>query len=327
MRSLSGNRPAQAMSIWRRWERLSGMTDKAATRRANEALGELAILCAPEIAQAFNEFKGSSSLLISDPELLVREVAEVGVRKAAQTLRDEPGRLLLDHVKDCVTSVLKDAEAAQREELRNLAPDQLLDMVLRLARSDAASLLNCASFDQCSGLVVELVRRRSVKSGGLSLDVENEPEDDLSWLLWYIFRLHAEEASARGLLEDKAHRTRVVLLVDPSGDTGPQPRNKHGEPINLAGPILVKVFDKLTGLSNNQMPAPARTNLRLGRTFGIDPDVVARWKRHPEWRDLRVNTEPDGEGGLHYTFDLEALLRSARIVTGHKRGPNPQPAS
>jgi hypothetical protein len=215
----------------------------------------------------------------------------------------------LDHVKDCVTSVLNDVEADQREELRNLASDQLLDMVLGLARSDAASLLGRASFDQCSGLVVELVRRRSVKSAGLSLDVENEPEDELSWLLWYIFRLHAEEASARGLLEEKAHGTPVVLLVEFGGDTGPQPQNKHSNPINLAGPI------------------PARTNTRLGRTFGIDPDVVARWKRHPEWRDLRVNTEPNGEGGLHYTFDLEALLRSARIVTGHKRGPNPQPAS
>jgi hypothetical protein len=315
------------MSIWRRWDRLSSMTDKAATRRANEALGELAVLCAPEIAQAFNEFKGSSSVLIFDPELFVREAAEVGVRKAAQTLRDEPRRLLLDHVKDCVTGILKDAEADQHEELRNLAPEQLLDMVLSLARSDATSLLNRASFDQCSGLVVELVRRRSVKSAGLSLDVEIEPEDELSWLLWYIFRLHAEEASARGLLEEKARGTQVVLLVDFGSDTGPQPQNKRGNPINLAGPILVKVFDQLTGLPNNRVPAPARTNMRLGRTFGIDPDVVARWKRHPEWRDLRVNTEPDGEGGLHYTFDLEALLRSARIVTGHKRGPNPQPAS
>jgi hypothetical protein len=115
------------MNLWRRWDRLSKLTaNEVAKRRADEALQELRKHCAPEIAEALNEFQRSSNLLIFDPTVFQREVAEVGVRVAAQTLRDEPGRSLLAYVKGCVVDVLKEAEAAQYEELRNLAPKQLL---------------------------------------------------------------------------------------------------------------------------------------------------------------------------------------------------------
>lgn len=314
------------MSAWKRWDTQNSITSHFAKRRANKALQELAVLCAPEITEALNEFKGSGNILIFEPAMFVREVAGVGVLKAASTLRDKPGHSLLKHVKDCTAGVLKEAETDQREKLRRLPPEQLLDVVLSLSRPCAASILDRASFDQLSNLVVELVRRRLVNNGAtISLDLENEPEDALLWLLWYIFRLHAEEAGARGLLA-KGQETPTVLLVNCKGNTRTQPRNKRGEPINLAGPILVKVFDVLTGLPNNQIPAPARTNTRLGCTFNVDPDVVGRWKRHPEWHDLRVNVKPDSEGGVHYTFDLDALLRSAGIVMGCKRGPKIKPS-
>jgi hypothetical protein len=132
-----------------------------------------------------------------------------------------------------------------------------------------------------------------------------------------------DEADAQGLLT-KDDDSKTVLLVNFSGDTSSQPRNSRGEPINLAGPIQARVYDVVTGLPNNGIPASARTNMRLGRTFGVDPDVVARWKNHSEWHKLRVNIRPNGEGGVYYTFDLDALLRSARIVTGCKRGPKPK---
>ena len=128
-----------------------------------------------------------------------------------------------------------------------------------------------------------------------------------------------KEPAAKRLVEGS--ETPTGLIIDLNSELGPQPKNKHGKPVNLAGPILVKVFDVLTGLPNNRIPAPARTNTRLGRTFDVDPDVIARWKRHPEWEQLRVNTKPNGKGGVQYTFDLDALLRSARIVMGKKRGP------
>ena len=261
--------------------------------------------------------------MVFDPTTFVREVAEVGVREAAQTLRDEPGRSLLAHVKGCVADVLKQAVADQYKELRNLAPKQLLDTLLRLSRADVAWVLERISFDQRNGLVGELTRRELLYGGArLSLDLDDAPEDDLLWLLWYIFQLHKKDAGMQGLLAEKEVPT--VMMVDLSGGKNPQPRNSRGEPINLAGPILVKVFDRLTGLPNNEIPASARTNTRLGRAFNVDPDVVARWKKHPEWHELRVDIQPDDKGGVYHTFDLEALLCSARIVTGCKRGPKPK---
>ena len=128
------------------------------------------------------------------------------------------------------------------------------------------------------------------------------------------------EPAAQDLLTRRPD-TPTNFIIDLSGELGPQPKNRRGDPINLAGPILVKAFDVLTGLPNNRIPAPARSNTRLGRTFDVDPNVVARWKRHPEWVELRVDIEPDENGRVHFSFDLEALLRSARIVTGRKRGP------
>jgi len=132
-----------------------------------------------------------------------------------------------------------------------------------------------------------------------------------------------EPAADKMLAEDQD--TPTGLMVDLSGEMGPQPKNKQNQPINLAGPLLVKVFDVLTGLPNNQIPAPARTNTRLGRTFNVDPDVIARWRQHPEWEQLHVTTKPNGKGGVQFTFDLDALLRSARIVVGKKRGPRAKP--
>jgi hypothetical protein len=321
VRSLPNGRPQEALDLWKRWERWSDKDGAMAKRRADKALHELAVFCTPEIAEALNTYKKSGKLVLLDVAESVHELAHIAVLEAAQTLRDKPNRQLLVHVKDCAVEVLRETEAYQQEEARQLTPEQVVEMCTKRSRQYMAFVLEHLSFDQRNGLVVELMRRRLGPNGmGLSLDLGNEPEDGLLWLLWYIFRLHVEEAAASGLLA-KDQETPTVLLVNFSSETGPQPRNSRGEPINLAGPILVKVFDMLTGLPNNRIPAPARSNTRLGRAFNVDPDVVARWKRHPEWHELRVNVEPDGEGGVHHTFDLDALLRSARIVMGCKRGP------
>jgi hypothetical protein len=158
------------------------------------------------------------------------------------------------------------------------------------------------------------------------MSLDSEPENYLLWLMWYVFRIHMEEPAAKKMLA-AIQDTPTGLIIDLGGELGPQPKNKHGEPINLAGPILVKVLDVLTGLPNNQIPAPARSNTKLGITFSVDPDVIARWKKHPEWDELRVSIKPGGKGGVNCSFDLDALLCSARIVMGQKRGRRAKPLS
>ena len=224
------------------------------------------------------------------------------------------------YVRACAAEVAREKTIATREAwLRGLKPEEVLDMVLRWDRSGAASMLDRLSFRQRNDLVKSILRLLAQQGVVVSMDLSSEPKNYLLWLMWYAYRLHMEEPAAKRLVENS--ETPTGLIIDLNDKLGPQPKNKRDEPINLAGPILVKMFDVLTGLPNNQIPAPARTNTRLGRTFGVDPDVIARWKCHPEWAELRVDVEPDGKRGVRTTFDLDALLRSARIVMGQQRGP------
>jgi hypothetical protein len=164
--------------------------------------------------------------------------------------------------------------------------------------------------------------RRGRRGAVVRLRLEQEPEDALLWLIWYLGRLHALEPAAKWAFTREGRPPQTFLLIDPSDESSPQPQNKRGEPINLAGPALVKVYDVLTGLPNNQIQASARSNSKLGLSFGVDRAVIKRWREHPEWEELEVDVVLDGEGGVYFTVDFENHLRSVRIVSGKKRGPS-----
>jgi len=297
------------------------MTGEIAARRADETLHKLAGLCAPEIAEALNEFKESGNLLIFDLAEFPREVAVIGVREAAQTLRDEPGRSLLEHIKVSVINVLKDAEVEQREQLRSLPPSQLLDIVLRLTRLEAAWVLDHLSFDQRNALIGFIHHRMGSQYVEMRLGDKHEPDDPLMWAIWYLGRLHALEPQAKQAFTKEGRPLQTCFLIDPSRELGPQPKNRGGEPINLAGPALVKVFEALTGLLTNRIPAEASSKSKLGRSFRVSRKVIARWRQHPEWEKLHIEITPDGKGGVYYAIDQENQLRSAHIATGIDRGP------
>jgi hypothetical protein len=291
----------------------------------DKILRELAKLCAAEVSGGLREGGGvlTWSTQAHTQEALCY-IALKDTQMALFTAADVRPRDLPRYVQDCVAEVVRETRADQERRLRTLKIQELYDTVSRLSRAGAASVLDRLSFRQRNGLVELILRRLGHERIVMRLD--SAPDDHRLWLMWYAFLLHLEEPAAKNMLvEDRDTPTR--LIIDFSGEMGPQPKNKQARPINLAGPLLVKVFDVLTGLPDNQIPAAARTNTRLGRTFDVDPDVIARWKRHPEWGKLRVDITRDGKGGVHYTFDLDALLRSARIVYGEKRGPKEKASS
>jgi hypothetical protein len=318
-RSVPEGKHAQAVKI----------VGKALRSRSGEkyddAVRELIELCAEEIAEGLTE--GGGALTLSTAQHIVgitRQLAYASAGKVVGTARESRPTDLPQYVRTCAAEVARETRAAQEAWLRGLKPEQVLDVLLRWDRPGAASMLDRLSFDQRNELVKLILQHLDRQGIAVSLVLNNEPKNYLLWLMWYAFRLHLEEPAAKRLIEDR--ETPTGLLIDLSGELGPQPKNKRGEPINLAGPILVKMFEVLTGLPNNRIPAPARSNTKLGITFSVDPDVIARWKKHPEWDELHVDTKPDGKGGVHYSFDLDTLLRSARIVMGKKRGPTEKPS-
>jgi intracellular sulfur oxidation DsrE/DsrF family protein len=76
------------------------------------------------VTRALNIYKKKGGNLgVFDVGDFERELAHVAVLEAAQTLRDKPNRQLLVHVKDCAVEVLREAEADQQKELRQLTPE------------------------------------------------------------------------------------------------------------------------------------------------------------------------------------------------------------
>jgi hypothetical protein len=303
-----------------------GKADRSPTNeKRDDAVRELIELCAQEIAEGLT--KGGGTLSFGPPQAKLqaeiaatRRLAFKSAWRVVSTARDKRPANLPKYVQECAAEVARQDRAEQEARLRGLEPEQVLNLLLPSDCVGAASLLDRLSFGQRNALI-KLILSRLGYEGILMLPLGPEPDEHLLWLLWYAMRLHLDEPSAKKLLAEDQD-TPVGLTVDLGDKLPPQPRNSRGEPINLAGPILVKAFDVLTGLPNNQIPAPAKSDTRLGRTFSVDPGVIARWKSHPEWENLHVAVEPDGKGGVRCTCDLDAVLRSGRIVTGQKRGPN-----
>jgi hypothetical protein len=319
MGSVANEKHAAARPLVRQW--LLCRSDK----RRDELVRELAALCAGEIFEGLRDGGGVwewNERRRMDATL--RHIALAGVQRALDTLADTRPSDFPKHIRACTAEVTVRARERQEAEIDALTPQQIYDKVVSWPRPGAASLLDRLSFDQRTGLIALIIKRADTIPPAGALGLREEPEDHQLWLVWYAARLQLLQPSVRHLIETDPN-TPTHFLLDAGGELGPQPKNKRGEPINLAGPLLVKVFDVLTGLPGNRIPAPARSNTRLGRTFNVHPDVIARWRQHTEWKNLRVNIVPDGNGGVRYTFDLRAVLISAQIVMGKKRGPLSKP--
>jgi hypothetical protein len=308
-----------ALELLRRWRLRKDVKGR------EKLVEDFARLCAVEVSNGLRVGGGVLAWNTIDyTTAVIRHITLKGVQRALQTATDARPPHLPSYVQDCVAEVVQETRADQEKSLRELNPQQIYDMVSPLSRLGAASVLDRTSFQQRNALVELILRHLAHKRILMRLDTE--PDEHLPWILWYVIHLQMNESFAQDLLTLHPD-TPTNLILDLSGELEPQPKNKGGEPINLAGPILVKVLDVLTGLPNNRIPAPARSNTRLGRTFNVDPDVIARWKQHPEWAELRVDAQPDGKGGVRYAFDLDTVLRSARIVTGLRRGPQDKSSS
>lgn len=311
MGSVANDKHAEALRLFKRW-RFQGVEGREKT------LQEFAKFCAEEISAGL--WAGGGILVWNtqeDTERVIRYVALTGVRKALETTVSTHPPDLPRHVQVCVEAVVKETRAARETKLKELTSQQVYDLVQKLSRLGAASILHRLSFGQRQDFIA-FIQRQVVDTYRLSLACEDEPEDYALWLLWYVGRLHAMDPTVRQLLDKEVP---TVLTLDLNGELGPQPRNKKGEPINLAGPVLVKVFGVLTGLPTNDIPAPASSDTKLGLSFGVSRDVIKRWRTHPEWGDLKADITLDGKGGVRFSVDEENLQRSARIAIGHKRGP------
>jgi hypothetical protein len=297
-----------------------GKVLRSSGQKRGDAVRGFIELCVNEIAEGLRDGGGPLAFTPQHGAEIRRYLSYASAERVIGTAKEKRPTDLPKYVRECSAEVAREAKVEQYAKFRALNPEQILAMILRLSRLGSALLLDRLSLKQRNALVELIHRRTGGQHVQLRLGDEHEPEDVRLWTIWYVGRLHTLEPQARKAFTKEGRPSVTCLLIDPSGEFGPQPKNNCGDPINLAGPALVKVFEALTSLPNNQLPAEARSNSKLGRSFGVSRMVIARWRKHPEWEDLQVETKPDGEGGLYYTIDRENHLRAARIVKGEDRG-------
>jgi hypothetical protein len=327
MGSLSEDRLREAMAIWRRRERWSYKDGPEAERLSDKALQELTFVCEPEIEEAIRVFEEKGGCLFLDTVHYTGAMGAIvrkGVLRAAQSLRNKLGRNLLEYVKACVEEVLWEITAERKAKLERCRPDKLQEFLLLVPREVAASQLMLLGSEKrlelLEHLAQHLLHHSSEERVVLEFTPDREPEDKLLFLIWSLSMLASQHIKRS--IQSSSTGDQVTTAISARG-LSPS-KNEQGEPINPIGPIFVRVADVLTGLPSNRIPASARSKKRLGISFGVNRGVIKRWKDHPEWEDLQVDIRPDGKGGVYWTFDLEALLRSIRIVKGEKRGRPPK---
>jgi hypothetical protein len=289
-----------------------------------EASREVVTRCRYEITDGLTE---ALDLLVfgtpEDGKRLVLLLAYLSAERAVTTAQDKRPDHLPKYVQDCAEAVARETTAGQEAWLKGLTPDQILNIATMLPRRQAALVLDRLSLPQLDALMELVHRRRGEKRTEFRLTLEHEPKDALLWLAWYAARLIFKDQFLERPDTRKNRPPVTFLLINSGGRIGVPRKNKRGEPIDLAGPLHAKFFQRLgreLSKHGHDIKDPLSVS-RIARSLGVDRDVVNRYlKRADELPD----PIPDGEGGVYMPLTPHDLLRSAEIATPNKPGPSPK---
>lgn len=170
-----------------------------------------------------------------------------------------------------------------------------MDHLTLVQRSDLKVLLH----DQLSDKAVIYIR------------MDQEPEEPHAWLFWYLhhseFALPENKRKIGGIPRDVIVTRRGAVRA-----------NKRGGIIMPLGPMYARVFEKQKSELNRLRRRPKNPGVnKIAESLEVSHDTVTRWLKE----DVPVNLEPDGNGGVHYTFNLDTIQRCIEITAGKKRGP------
>ena len=278
--------------------------------REQKLIDRLIPIAAPEISGAFHEdftARVFCDLFSIDDaaagEEQVLAVIPKGLNHAGRTFAENCDKPVGEHIKSCIAAELASLSDKRIVETQNKSPEELLSVVLDWPRLNAAVLLEHLTFEQRSGLLELLFAHTEL----MEIRLEDEPEDELLWRLWYTAVLQVIDPAVRDLLEG-IERPMIVLLGEAWGK--PLPAEK-----NPAGPLHAMYFHQLSK-DGNAVKDPTSVS-RVARLTGVKSrSTIDRYLAS----GAEVALTTDGRA-VHVRFTPEDILRSIEAVRGKKRGP------
>jgi hypothetical protein len=211
-----------------------------------EASREVVTRCRHEITDGLTE---ALDLLVfgtpEDGKRIVLLLAYLSAERAVTTAQDRRPEYLPKYVQDCAEEVARETTASQEAWLKGLTPEQILNIATMVPRRQAAFVLDRLSLPQLDALMELVHRRRGEERTEIRLTMEPEPKDTLLWLAWYAARLIAKDQLLERPYARKNRPPVTFLLINSGGRIGVPRKNKRGEPIDLAGPLHAKFFQRL----------------------------------------------------------------------------------
>ena len=326
--SLAGDRYKQAQQICELWLRL-----KAGERRSGQfsddereelLISKLVELCTEEIVWILNDdpagrvlcgiwlivdYKHSKAGWIGDAGVL-----RAGVSQALHTkLKDEHADIV-SLIKTNIARELAERRDEKVRWLRSLKAKVLLPELLGLIQHNQH--YNVAIFvDHLTGTqrsdLTALLHDQINDKAVIYVRMDRQPEEPRMWLFWY---LHHSDLCTPEKKSKMGGIPRDLIAIR----RGAVRTNRRGEIVMPLGPMYAKVFEALKREMNKSRMLPKNPGVnKIAEVLQADHSSVTRWLKE----DLPLKLEPDGNGGVHYTFNLSTIQRCIEITAGKKRGP------
>lgn len=230
-----------------------------------------------------------------------------GIRSAADNFVNNRGKPVSEYIKNSVAVEFARHRDKHIAAVRRKRPEELLPVVLGWRRPNAAVLLEHLTFEQ-RGALLELLFARVDRS--LVVPLEDEPEDELLWRIWYTGVLQAQDSKLREVLQKKDDRAVFVL--------GGSSRQRLPKGVNPAGPMHARFYEqwaKELKLAGRPIKDP-ESKSRIARLTGLDRRTVAHYLAS----DVQVGVSLDEEGHPRWRFRLKEVQRSIEVARRKKRG-------
>lgn len=320
-------RRAQVQAWWKAWQQVKAGAPRSGAmsdeEREERVVSKLVELCTEEIISALNDdlagrvfcnvwllvdYKHSKAGWLGDASVL-----RAGIRRALNGRLGDQEADITTVIRNSVAQELAILRDERIKRLRGRKTTELLPDLLEVTRRNphnATVFADHLTNDQRSDLKVLLHDQLSDKSV-IYIRMDQEPEEPRMWLYWYLY--HSELA----LPENKRKMggiPRDLLAIRRGGVRA----NKRGGFIMPLGPMYAKVFEKQKSELNRLGRRPKNPGVnKIAESLGVSHDTATKWLKE----DIPVKLEPDGNGGVRYTFNLNTIQRSIEIAAGKKRGP------
>ena len=325
--SLAVGRRAQIQACWELWQRLKGGAPRTGAtsdeEREDGVVSKLIELCNEEIVCALADdpvgrvfckvwlvvdYKRGKARWVDNARVI-----RAGISRALYEKLENQEADIVTLIRNSVAQELADRRDEGIKKLRGRKATEILPDLLETTRRnpyDAAVCADRLTNDQRSDLKVLLHDQLSDRLV-IRIRMNQEPNEPRMWLYWYLY--HSEFA-----LPENRHKMGGIPRDLLATRRGAVRANKSGGFITPLGPMYAKAFEKLTSELNRLGRGPKNLGVnKIAESLGVSHDTATRWLRE----DVPVRLEPDGNGGVHYTFNMDTIQRSLEITAGKKRGP------